>query len=267
VTESVSATAGPFPAGSAWAGEPRALLEAAIRRHGGWAAWTACRSISVRPTTLRGLLPAWKGVGKSFPLPGRVDVRPHDFAAVFVDYPSAGRRGTFTAGALTLVDEGGAVAHSAADGRASFRGLAKYRSWSPADALYFFGYALTHYHGLPFTLVDGRPLGTCRVRHEGRTLAGVEVELPLGLHTHCRRQTFYFEEDGLLRRHDYVAEIAGSWARGAHFWRDFVTVAGLEIARERHVVARVGRWATPIVALHADLDVVDARPQGSGVDA
>ena len=61
---------------------------------------------------------------------------------------------------------------------------------------------------------------------------------------------FYFEEDGLLRRHDYVADIVGGWARGAHFWRDFVTVSALQMASVRHVVARLGQRTTPFVALH-----------------
>ena len=137
----------------------------------------------------------------------------------------------------------------------AFRGWRKLRRWSPADALYFFGYALTHYHGLPFTLGRARPLALRQVRYAGRTLHGIEVELPAELHTHSRRQTFYFEADGLLRRHDYVADIAGAWARGAHFWTDFVTVAGLEMPRVRHVVARIGRRATPFVALHAELAI------------
>ena len=44
-------------------------------------------------------------------------------------------------------------------------------------------------------------------------------------------------------------------ARGAHLWRDFVTVRGIPIPRERHVVLRLGRTTTPIVALHAELVV------------
>ncbi len=139
--------------------------------------------------------------------------------------------------------------------RRSFRGLRKWRRWRPADALYFFGYALTHYHSLPFTLGAGRPLRLSRVRCDGRVLTGVDVELPADLHTHCRRQSFYFDDDGLLRRHDYVADIVGWMARGAHVWRDFVTAHGVPIPRQRHVVARLGRRMTPFVALHAELDV------------
>ena len=246
-----------LPAGEApgWSGAARALLEAAVRRHGGWDAWRALRVVVVEPKRLSGLVPWIKGYGRTFRLPARAEIFPHDDRAVFFDYPEPGATGTFVRGALALMDARGEVVAST-DARPSFHGLRKLRRWSAAEALYFFGYALTHYHALPFTLGRGRPLGVCRVRYEGRRLTGVEVELPPELHTHSPRQTFYFEEDGLLRRHDYVADIVGPWARGAHFWRDFVTVGGLEMATVRHVVARLGRRATPLVALHAELSLL-----------
>jgi len=238
-----------------WTGEARALLDRAIGRHGGWPAWEALDCLTVAPRQLSGMLPSLKGVGRTFPIPPRVDIFPHQYRCVFHDYPTAGQRGIFAAGAVELVDAAGAVIESHPEARARFRGLRKWRRWSPADALYFFGYALSHYHGLPFTLQKGRPLAIRRVRCDGRKLTGVEVELPADLHTHSRRQTFYFDDEGLLRRHDYVADIVGWWARGAHLWRDFETARGIPIPRERHVVARVRRATTPFVALHAELDL------------
>jgi hypothetical protein len=245
----------PADEGTGWDGEARALLETAVRRHGGWDAWRALRTVIVTPRSLSGMLPWLKGYGRTFRLPDHAEIDPHAGRAVFRDYPTSGATGMFEGGSVTLTDAGGAVVASIADARGTFRGWRKLRRWSAADALYFFGYALTHYHGLPFTLARGTPLGIHRVRYDGRALKGIEVELPAELHTHSRRQTFYFEEDGLLRRHDYVAEIAGAWARGAHFWTDFATVSGLEMARVRHVVARLGRRSTPFVALHAELSI------------
>jgi hypothetical protein len=239
----------------AWTGEAGALLERAVARHGGWPAWRAFQRLTLELRALSGLVPALKGAGRTFPQPSRADVFAHECRAVFHDYPSPGRQGVFTAGTVQLLDAGGAVVESSPDHRGSFRGLRKWRRWSPADALYFFGYALTHYHGLPFTLAEARPMGLCQILCEGQRLTGVDVELPATLHTHSRRQSFYFDDEGLLRRHDYVADIVGWMARGAHFWRDFVRVQGIEIARARHVVMRVGRRTTPIVALHAELDV------------
>lgn len=245
----------PLDEGPAWAGEARALLDIAVRRHGGWDAWRSLSTVIVEPKRLSGMLPWLKGYGRTFCLPSRAEIDPHAARAVFLDYPTSGAKGAFDRGSVTMTDVSGAVVESAANARDVFRGWRKAKRWTPADALYFFGYALTHYHGLPFTLGRGKPLAIHRVSYDRRVLKGVEVELPADLHTHSRRQTFYFEEDGLLRRHDYVADIVGPWARGAHFWTDFVTVAGLEMARVRHVVARVGRRTMPFVALHAELAI------------
>jgi hypothetical protein len=174
---------------------------------------------------------------------------------VFHDYPVPGQRGVFAAGSVQILAGTGDILESSPDHRPSFRRLRRWRRWSAADALYFFGYALTHYQGLPFTLAEGRPLRLSRVRAGGRALTGVDVELPAHLHTHSRRQAFYFDDEGLLRRHDYVADIVGWFARGAHLWRDYVTAQGIPIPRQRHVVARLGRTTTPLVALHAELEI------------
>jgi hypothetical protein len=243
---------------SGWTDEAAALLDRAVERHGGRAAWQALRSFTVTMQHLSGLVPFIKGVRRTFPQPGRAEIFPHEQRAVLHDYPTAGGRGVFHAGAVQLLDAGGAVLASSPDHRRTFHGLRKWRRWSPADALYFFGYAITHYHSLPFSLAEARPLRLCRARCDGRALTGVDVELPAALHTHCRRQCFYFDDEGLLRRHDYVADIVGWMARGAHLWRDFTTVHGIPIPRERHVLARLGRGTTPIVALHAKLDVATA---------
>src|SRR6185436_18131989 len=190
---------------------------------------------------LTGMIPALKGVNVTFPRPGRVRIQPAAGRAVFEDYPTPGTRAHFDRGAIWLEDATGKKDDSP-DHRATFAGWRKWRRWRPLDAVYFFGYAATHYHALPFTLGEGQ-----LVRH--RPHAGgdiVTVDLPPDLHTHYRRQTFHFGGDGLIRRHDYVAEIIGWWARGAHFWRDYTMVSGVAVARTRHVTARLGGLVVPV---------------------
>ncbi|HVZ75271.1 MAG TPA: hypothetical protein VHJ20_22995 [Polyangia bacterium] len=255
-----STTDEPFGPASPWTGEARALLERAIERHGGWAAWRRFGGLSLTLESLTGLVPEKKGIGDSFPRPTRAEVWPHRERVTFDDFPAAGRRGVFSAGQVQIVS-GATILEARADPRATFEGSRKARLWSPIDAVYFFGYALSHYHALPFSLVDGRPLGVRRARSAGRVLTGVEVALPASLATHSRRQTFFFDDDGLLRRHDYVAEIIGWWARGAHRWEDFVDVAGLPVARHRHVVLRIGAREVPsAVALDARFSRAEALP-------
>jgi hypothetical protein len=241
---------GPFGPTSLWTGEARALLERAIERHGGWAAWRALPPHALELASLDGAVPRRKGLGETFQPPKRLEVDARRARVVMHDYPAPGRRGVYAGGQVQILD-GETVLDARTTPRATFAGARKRRRWAPIDALYFFGYALAHYHSLPFSLAAARPLGLARVRVAGRPLAGVAVELPAGLHTHCRRQTFFFDEDGLLRRHDYVADIVGWWARGAHHWDDFVEVGGVPVARHRRVVARLGRVELPVLALEA----------------
>ena len=213
----------------------------AVDRYGGRARWERMR-LSLSPTRLRGLLPWLKGVGRTFTLPPRVEIVPARAEATFFDYPAPGDVGRFVAGRVAL------GAAPLAEHRRTFRGFRKWRRWSPLDALYFFGYALTHYHAVPFTLA-GAELRRWDARRRALT-----VRFPPSVHTHCPVQTFTFDETGLIVRHDYVADIVGPFARGAHYWRGYTDVSGFPFATHRRVVARLGRIPTPLLALEAHLE-------------
>jgi hypothetical protein len=192
-----------------------------------------------------------KGGGKTFRLPSAFEIAPHERRTRFLDYPDPEHTGIFENGAVRIERrDDRKVVMAAAEHRHSFDGFAAYRRWSPLDALYFFGYALSHYHALPFTLFDAR-LVAAKAASSRCPVDVLDVELPADLPTHCRRQTFYFDKTGQLVRHDYHAEIVGIWARGAHFWKRQTFFNGFPISLERHVVARLGRALCPLTALHA----------------
>lgn len=236
---------------SSWTSEATAVVLQACEHFGGLARFRELSKIRLFPERLSGLVPWLKGVGVTFPLPSLFEISPQHGAARFVDYPERGRVGIFERGAVRIEhSEGGLVIASNAH-RDGFRGPAKMRRWSPLDALYFFGYALTHYHSLPFTLLDGRLIGMKWVGPKSAPVSVLSVELPVELHTHCRRQRFYFDAQGKLLRHDYHAQIIGLWARGAHFWNRQTRCNGFPIALDRQVMARVGSLPVPVTALHA----------------
>jgi len=216
------------------------MVAQAVERYGGRSRWEHLR-LTVSPRHLRGLLPWLKGNGRTFAFPPRAEVIPARAEATFFDYPTPGSIGRFCRGMVAIEDDP-LIEH-----RASFRGWGKLRRWTPLDALYFFGYALTHYHSLPFTLLEAEVLRTDLRRRS------VTVAFPTSVHTHCRVQTIFFAADGLIRRHDYVADIVGPWARGAHFWGAYRDVSGFPLATHRRVLARIG-LVTPIVALEARLE-------------
>lgn len=231
------------------AAHARELIARSIDRHGG-ERWSRIERLTLRPRLLSGLVPWAKGNGRTFGLPSRAELEPQIARATFFDYPRAGERGVFEAGRVALGDA------PLAERRGRYRGLGKLRRWQPLDALYFFGYALSHYHAMPWTLRDAEPLALRSTGRHGSDDAGfaLTVRFPPSLHTHCPVQTVYFAPDGLIVRHDYVADIVGSLARGAHFWRDYLTVEGIPIASRRTVYVRLGRHPLPIVALDAHFD-------------
>lgn len=239
------------PVLSSWT--PRALdvLARSLEAHGGLGGFRTLKKIRLIPERFSGLLLWFKGLERTFSIPEAFEVLPHERVARFVGFPDPEHAGIFEDGAVRIVRaDDGTTSSEARSHRASFRGLAKYRRWSPLDFLYFLGYALTHYHSLPFSLAEAR-LVRHRTLHTREGDADVlDVELPAELTTHCRRQQFHFDAAGRLTRHDYHAEIAGFWARGAHFWRRQVSFDGFPVALDRHVVARLGTLPVPVTALH-----------------
>src|SRR5262249_38486410 len=153
--------------------------------------------------------------------------------------------GIFAAGDVSLVERGGRVVAESRRHRATFAGLRKWRRWQPLDALYFFGYALATYWSLPFVLER-----TSLVRADARSLT---VAFPDALESHGRRQRFHFDDDGLLVRHDYRAEILSSLATGAHFSGGYVEAGGMPFATKRRVTLRLGGLALPVTVLHGEL--------------
>ena len=230
-----------------WTSNAIALVERAIVAHGGQQQWHATTSIRLPFRSGSGSLLMLKGYRHTFPPPREFEVFPHQCATIFHGYPDERHRGRFVDGSVSIEGlDGGDVPVQSLNHRRTLHGFSKCRRWSTLDALYFFGYALWHYHVLPFTL--GAAHLNRGLMRRGKP-EGIDVIFPCGVHTHSRRQQFYFGADGRIVRHDYVAEVVGAWARGSHFWEDYQRCAGLWIARRRRVLVRVGRYPIPLSVL------------------
>ncbi len=239
-----------------WPSEARKLAERAEQRHGGWSRFGALRFIRVQVEQLGGPLP-WVKL-RNGNAPHFVEVFPHQDRTEFVDFPRAGQRGVCDGTGVRIVAESAPqrpLFHSPQH-RQTFSGLRKYRRWDDLDTLYFFGCALRTYLSVPFLFSRLKLLQVSRVQDLGQTLHGLTVEFPTYYESHGPRQTFFFDDSGLLRRHDYCAEIVGSWAQGSHYSDDYEEVGGLQLAHKRWVVARVGHQPTPIPVLHARLGTI-----------
>jgi len=229
--------------------EARQILDRACDRHGGWERWRRLDRIDLAIRQLTGPLLRLKGLGHTFRRPHRVSIWPHRGYAIFHNYPYIDSAGVFDRGRVKIVHQP-VPANLSLPGdshRASLRGIQKYQRWRHLDAIYFFGYALCHYHALPFALAEARVVRARESAH-GSSLT---VEFGDGKDTHSVRETVYFDATGLIVRHDYVATVIGAWARGAHEWSDYRVVEGVPIAMRRRVCARIGGIRLPIPVLSA----------------
>jgi hypothetical protein len=219
-----------------------ALLDEVLEAHGGVERWREAGTIRGRVRS-GGFLVRTRIPGNRFAdYELVVDVARR--RAVLDPYPGNGRRGVFDRGEARIETDGGEVIESRANPRAAFSGTSGVRRnlrWDPLDATYFAGYAMWNYLTMPYLLTldgvevrEGEPW-----RQDGETWRRLEATFPDdGIDTHSPEQSFYFDPRRLLRRHDYVARVVGSWAHAAHYCADHAESSGL--------IFPTRRWVRPI---------------------
>ena len=140
-------------------------------------------------------------------------VTPNELRADFTPYPSSGYRGVFEGTGVRIETEDGRVVQRRENAREVCVSH-KFR-WDDLDLLYFKGYAQWSYLTEPFyLLMPGFEFREAEPGREGtETWRKLDVIFPSGFPTHSRAQSFYFDEKGDLRRHDYFADVFGSIRR------------------------------------------------------
>ncbi len=214
------------------------LLDAVLEAHGGLERWRGVREIAARLRS-GGFALASRGKPRAFRA-YEARIATAEPRVVLAPYPKAGRRGIFEAGMVRIESEAGEVLARREDPRAAFGGLRRAVWWDRLDALHFAGYALWNYFCAPFlfrhpgvTAREGEPW-----EEGGERWRRLHVTFPPGLPTHSREQVFYFDAAGLLRRHDYTAEVFGGWARAAHYTAAHRRFDGLVVPTRRRVYPR-----------------------------
>ena len=123
--------------------------------------------------------------------------------------------------------------------RDSFAGHALDTPWDQLQLAYFAGYAMWTYLTTPFVFaMDG--VATEELdpwRENGESWRRLKVTFPSHLATHCTVQTFYFDAEALLRRHDYDADVLGG-TPAAHYVHDYREFSGLLVPTTRRVCGR-----------------------------
>jgi hypothetical protein len=142
--------------------------------------------------------------------------------------------------------------------RATFDGHTWETPWTPLQLGYFNGYAMWTYYNLPFLLGEPGVQTTDipSIALDGGTLRGLRADFSAVIHTHCPTQRFYFDDEGLLRRHDYQVDVAGG-TLAAHFVSDYVEVQGLRFPTRRRVFMRSGDGTLAMDRVLVSVDLSD----------
>jgi hypothetical protein len=153
-------------------------------------------------------------------------------------FKAAGTLGIYEPGLTTIRTSDGRVLESRQDPRASFAGHQLKTPWSDLQMLYFRGYAAWTYLTAPFLLKEPGFV-TKEIEpwsEDGEAWRRLEVTFPASVPSHSTRQIFYFDAQGLLRRHDYSVDIIGGSA-SAHYVYDHQEVGGIIFPTRRRVYA------------------------------
>lgn len=241
------------------------LLDDVLEAHGGLERWRAAKAIRARVRS-GGLLLATR-------TPGRLvsdyalTVRVREPWAMLE--PATGlERAIFDHGGVRLETSEGEVIGSRDDPRAAFfgaPGLRRNLRWDALDTAYFAGYAMWNYMTTPFLLTrtevdvrEGEPLES-----RGERWHRLDARFGGGIATHSERQTFYFDGHGLLRRHDYTAEVVGGWAHAAHYSDVHREFGGLVFPTRRRVHPRLagGRVSPRPTLVWVEIDMVEVETE------
>jgi hypothetical protein len=93
------------------------------------------------------------------------------------------------------------------------------------------------YRPILLELARVRRRGDRELARGNQTWRRLSVTFPPHLGSHSTHQTFYFDAEGVLRRHDYNVEVAGN-SPAAHYVSEYQHVSGFLIATKRRVFPR-----------------------------
>jgi len=85
----------------------------------------------------------------------------------------------------------------------------------------------------------------------------LKVRFPADIATHSTEQTLYFDQQGLLKRHDYDVEISGGTA-AAHYASGLKKFSGIVFPTKRRIVPRQpnGHSVPEPLVVSIDLDQI-----------
>lgn len=235
------------------------LLDRAIAAHGGWERWEQIKQLHAHLKVGGAVwhVKGWPDVYADI----HTTISTHVPHTEFTPFLKTGQHCVWEPEQTAVVADSGEIIARRAAPRSFFEGHTIPTPWDEQHLIYFTGYAMWTYLTTPFLFklpgfVTEEVEPWCE---DGEVWRGLRVTFPATVPSHSTVQTFYFNADGLLRRHDYSVEIMGG-TKSANYASDHKNFAGLVIPTKRRVYA-AGPDNRPIldrVAVAIDFHSIEA---------
>lgn len=213
------------------------LAHEVIERYGGLDRWNRFDTATARLRAGGALWPLKQQAGVLDDVFVRVQLR--EPRASHYPFTAPHLRTSFEPHRVAIEDADGNAASELLQPRESFRGHGLDTPWTPLQLAYFAGYAMWTYLNVPFLFALNGVVTEelAPWQEDGETWRRLQVTLPADLPSHSAVQTFYFDADRLLRRHDYDVDVVGG-VPAAHYAADHVDVSGIAVPTKRWVLPR-----------------------------
>jgi hypothetical protein len=234
------------------------LLSDVVRAHGGFSRWRALDRVEATIVT-GGSLWGRKRLLQD-PDPRRITVELHHQCASLKPFGDPDWHTEFTPDRIAIVRSDGSIVAERDDPRAAFAGHEMTTPWDALHRAYFNGYALWLYLTTPFLLArEGIRVYEIEPWAEGdETWSVLRAEFAEGIATHSPVQDFFFGDDLLLRRHDYIVDVAGGFP-AAQLVSDYIIADGIRLPSKRRAYLRRPDRAPDLSSLMVSIDISDVR--------
>ena len=217
-----------------------ALLDLAIKAHGGLDRWSKVTSIKV-DTSITGAI--WYVKGRVDVLKDVVISAETKRERLSMGFPGQNKRTIFEPDRVVVQTVQGENITTRNDPKKSFEGQTFETPWDDVDVAYFSGEAMWTYLTIPFVYaqpgIETEELSP--IQSDGETWRRLKVSFPENVRSHTRTQFSCFSPDGLLKRHDYTVDILGG-AKALNYASDYRNVDGIVFPATRRVVAYEGDY-------------------------
>lgn len=229
-----------------------------LEAHGGLKRWNQLKKVNV--TIVSG--------GKLFNLinqpqdatPRHLEVSLHEQVLTMTPYGGPDKKTNFNPNRIAIETLDGEVLSARIGSIEELHNHMKADGWDALDRAYFNGYANWTYLVTPFFLdLPGIKVEEIKPwKQENEVWQGIRVTFPENIATHCATQDFYFGEDYLLRRHDYLVDVAGEF-NAAQYLSDYTDVNGIKLPTKRRAYIKQADGFPSADDLMVHIDYTDIR--------